>query len=1152
MTLTHPAFAPLDAPTLVEASAGTGKTYTITTYFVRGIIEQGYEPNQILVVTYTKAATADLRKRARDRIVEALARLDGPSGKADLLDEILPPAIAGHGRETVERRLRNALASMDQSAILTIHGFCQRLLRDHPLAFGIDFEFEVSEDLAPIYGELATDYWASELYAKPAWLIHALREKSLRTTHLAKLAERALFPRVPLLGPDPVEADGALVERALEARRAVGALWLEHRDEVQQILLNDKGLNRNSYRKASLPKWFEELDAFAKQDGLRKLPKFMSKVAANGIIVNRNHEPPRHAFFEACQALVEAFDAVGPMLDYAVFDFQRRFLEVAEAEVRRRREETGILSYDDLLTIVRDRVVTDSALASRIASEYPLALVDEFQDTDSVQYEIFRAAYGNGSCVYVGDPKQAIYAFRGADVYSYIAAARDVGERALSLDTNRRSDPAMVHAVNLVFGQRDDPFILDRIGFHEVNAHEEKARSDLEPALDFVWIDERTLKAPGSGIAELAANEVGHLLRSDARIEGRSIQPGDVAVLCRSNAKAREVTKALRELGIPTSLEGDSSVLRTDIARAMRAVLQAALSPGDSRAVRRALLTPLFGVTPHALAHLNDEDWTDWVMKFQYWHELWRNHGVVRFVEEMLRDGNAEARIAATPAAKRELTDLLHVEELLMRGERERQRDPIALMEWYRRLEEGSQDEGMVRSEDLQQRPDAESGAVRVTTIHKSKGLEYGVVVCPFTWGDANLFDDEKKALKFHDAEDALRIDLGSAKRDAHEEQAKREKLSEALRVLYVALTRAKHRCTLFWGRNKGWYGSALGSLLHGGEAAKDLDEAALRAQLEAFAASSDGAIGCRVPVAAAAQRLEIDPPAHELAALVSKRGYDLSPRIASFSSLTGHDEKAPEARPGDDDEPTRPPLFASLPSGTRTGLLLHSILEQASFPELCRDEANPSVERQLKDYGFATSLAPEVQRDLAVVAKSPLLQQPNAPTLVGLGPQLRELEFTLTLDRPRIEDLASLLERHRAPANMPSYPARLRELRGQSMTSFLRGFIDLVFEWKGRWFVADYKSNYLPSYAPEALSEAVQREHYVLQALLYSVAAARYLRQRVQGFDPAQHWGGAMFLFLRGMGGPEAPGASVLFDPQSSELLEALDEWLGGIDGRG
>jgi exodeoxyribonuclease V beta subunit len=1152
VTLAHPAFASLDAPTLVEASAGTGKTYTITTYFVRGIIEQGYEPKQILVVTYTKAATADLRKRARERIVEALARLDGPSGKADLLDEILPAAIAEHGRETVEQRLRSALASMDQSAILTIHGFCQRLLQDHPLAFGIDFEFEVSEDLAPIYGELATDYWASELYDKPAWLVHALRAKGLRTTHLAKLAERALFPRVPLLGPEPVEADEALVERALEARRTAGTLWLAHRDEVQQILLNDDGLNRGRYQKKSLPRWFKDLDAFAKQDGLRELPDFMGKLAQNGIIVKTNYEPPQHVFFEACQALVEAFDAVAPMLDFAVFDFQRGFLEVAEAEVRRRREETGILSYDDLLTIVHDQVVADPALASRIASEYRLALVDEFQDTDSVQYEIFKAAYGNGSCVYVGDPKQAIYAFRGADVYSYITAARDVGDRELSLDTNRRSDPAMVHAVNLVFGQRNDPFMLDRIGFADVTPHEPEARSTLEPALDFVWIDEGTLKTPGAPIAKLAANEVAHLLRSDAKIEGRPIQPGDIAVLCRSNAKARDVTKALRELGVPTSLEGDSSVLSTDIARAMRAVLQAALTPGDSRAVRRALLTPLLGVTPRALVEMNDEEWTSWVTKFQSWHELWREYGVVRFVEEMLRDGNAEARIAATPTAKRELTDLLHVEELLMRGERERQRDPIALMQWLRRLEEGSPDEGMVRSEDLQQRPDAESGAVRITTIHKSKGLEYGVVFCPFTWSDANLFEDEKKALKFHDAEDTLRIDLGSANCEAHEDKAQLEKLSEALRVLYVALTRAKHRCTVFWGRNKGWYGTALGWLLHGGEAAKALDEAALRAELEALSARSDGAIGCRGPALATAQPLSVDPPKHELAALVSKRGYDLSPRIASFSSLTGHDEKAPASRPGDDDEPTRPPLFQSLPGGTRTGLLLHSILEHASFNALGEGETDPSVERHLMDYGFGTSLAPEIQRDLGVVVSTPLLQQNNAPTLARLGPELRELEFTLALDWPSIGDLASLLERHGAPANMPSYPARLRGLRGQSMTSFLRGFIDLVFEWEGRWYVADYKSNSLPSYTPDAVSEAVQREHYVLQALLYSVAAARYLRQRVDGFDPAQHWGGAMFLFLRGMGGPEAPGASVFFDPQSPELLLALDEWLGGADGRG
>ena len=1147
MSAPHPALAPLDAPTLVEASAGTGKTYTITTYYVRAIIESGHMPDQILVVTYTKAATADLRKRTRERIVEALERLDGPLDRPDLLDEILPPVIEQKGRETVERRLRNALAMLDQAAILTIHGFCQRLLQEEPLAFGIDFDFEAGEDSSGLYAELATDYWASELYDKPAWVVRALEEQGINPPSLAKLAERATAPRVDVLGPEPVDFDESLLERAVQARREVGNAWFAGHTEVRRILIEDGGLNRNSYKETSVRGWFPILDEFSRRATLDQIPDFFDKLAQGNMKMKKGFEEPKHPFFEACARFREALAAAQPIRDRAVFEFQQKFLDVAEKEVRRRRAETGVLTYDDLLTMVHDRVVGDPSVAKVVADQYPLALVDEFQDTDSLQYEIFRAVYGNGACVYVGDPKQAIYAFRGADVHSYIAAAKDVGERELTLDTNRRSDPAMVAAVNGLFGVREGTFRVDGIRFEPVHAHEEAARTTLSPALDFVWLNQDQIKSKNPSIADVVAGEVAALLRSDARIEGRPIAPGDIAVLSRSNVKAVSIAKALRALNVPTSLEGDSSVLSTEIATGVRAVLEAALLPGDARTVRRALLTPIVGVSPRELVDMDDAEWTTWVTRFQEWHELWKQYGVVRFLEDLLRVAETETRIAGTPTARRQLTDLLHVEELLMRGERERNRDPIALLQWYRRLEEGSPEDGMVRSEDLQQRPDAGSGAVRVTTIHKSKGLEYGVVFCDFIGNDAKFFGDETKALKFHDDSGVLHIDVGSSRFKENTDRAKDEKLEEALRVLYVALTRAKHRCTVFWGKGKGWSSSSLASLLHGPKPSSKLDEESLRAQVETLSAESNGAIGCREPIPLPVAPLEDETVEGSLEARPATRGYDHAPQIASFSSLTGHEEKVPTVRADEEDEPFRPPLFTSLPGGTRTGLLLHSILEQASFATVSDEEAFTLIEQQLRDYGFATSLAASVQSDLTAVVNAPLLAGEDAPTLSKLTQNLRELEFTLSLDKPDLKRLADILERHGAPTAAPSYPARLRQISGQSLKSFLRGFIDLVFKWDGRWYVADYKSNSLRSYASAAVTDAVQDSHYVLQALLYSAAARRYLQQRLPDFDVEADWGGAMFLFLRGMGSSAAPGSSVWFDSFSPELMDDLETWLGG-----
>ncbi len=1152
----------LDAPTLVEASAGTGKTHAITTYFVRAILEQGLTPEQILVVTYTKAATAELRVRARKRISEALRCLDESSRERDALREIVSTAVSDLGRAATEDRLRKALGQMDQAAILTIHGFCQRLLQDYPLLFGIDFDFEVAQDMSSMYSELAVDFWSTDLYAKPDWLLHALISHKVTPEHLAKLAEVAMMPGIEILGPERQDLDEEVVHRWFESRREAGSLWSERRNAILEILREDPGLDRRSYRAKSIDqRWTPELDAFFREDGFRFPPEFFPKLAQGRMTVKAGRVEPEHPFFAACTRLCEAGEALDPMLRYAVFAFQRRFVDFARNHGRKRQEATGVLTFDDLLTAVyapldpsseRGSTSLRDRIAREVSAAYPLALVDEFQDTDSVQYGIFHAIYGGGAAVYVGDPKQAIYAFRGADVFSYIGAAADVGERVYALTTNRRSDPEVVRAINALFSSRQPPFILEKIAFEDAVPHETTKRSNLEPAMEIVFLESEDLEGPvARAVAPIVANEIACLLGSGASIEERAVHAGDVAVLCRSNNQAIEVTKELRLFGIPASLDGDSSVLNTSIASDLRAVLEATLMPGDSRMVRRALLTPLLGVSAYELATIGDETWSEWVSRFRDWNELWHGQGVLRFVEEMLQSTAAETRIASQPTARRELTDLLHLEELLLRGERERRRDPIALMQWFRRLDEGTPDDGAVAYEDLQQRPDAQSGAVRVSTIHKSKGLEYGIVYCPFTWNDVELWSFDRTVVKFHDEHGKLRLDLGSDQCEEHLRSSEREAFSEALRLLYVAVTRAKYRCTLFWGQTPTPKRSALGYLLHGDVLLSGLDRSDMLADVERLAASTSGAIGCRSPRRGSAGGLAQEPSKMVLRALQPSRGFDQVPRIASFSSLTGRDEKIPGPLAGAPAEERRSALFAELRGGARTGLLLHSILEEIDFEKLDTVETTSLIERELRGYGLDPSLAAPVQRDLLVVGTTPLIEESGAPRLIDLTltQQLRELEFTLSVDRPSLGGLVDILARHRAPAAAPRYHERLDDVSEQTLRGFLRGYIDLVFEWRGRWYVADYKSNTLPTYGPDEVAEAVQREHYLLQALLYTAAAHRYLAQRVARYDPETHWGGALLLFLRGMQGEKHSGSSVFVDRQPAALLRAVDRWLGGND---
>jgi exodeoxyribonuclease V beta subunit len=1095
--------------------------------------------------------------------LQALALLEESRNETDPLYEIISRSAERLGRFELENTLRHALAQMDQAAILTIHGFCQRLLQAHPLLFGIDFDFEVAEDVSSIYAELAVDFWVSELYDKPEWLMAALAEQRIDPENLAKLAQVAAMPGIQILGPEPKNIDEELFERGLALRRRTGQLWAKHRDAILEILTHHEGLNRQSYKRETIEsKWVPALDSFFDGARFQSPPGFFSKLAQERMAIKKGFEEPTHPFFDACAELWEVHQQIRPILEYAVFSFQERFIEFVRGHARRRRNEAAVLSYDDLLTTVyapldpcrkNDPSLDRDSIASTISKAYPLALVDEFQDTDSVQYGIFHAIYGDGSAVYVGDPKQAIYAFRGADVFSYMDAVMDVGERVHRLTRNRRSDPGMVRAVNALFSCRELPFALEGIAFEEAIPHERANRSSLDPSMEVILLDEKDLQGSlALAIAPTVANEIAHLLGSNARIDERLLGPGDVAVLCRSNNQAVEVTRALRALKIPASLDGDSSVLNTEIASDVRVVLEAASMPGDSPAVRRALLTPLLGVTPQELASMDDEHWSRWVSRFHAWSQMWHEQGVLRFLEDLLRSTGAETRIARRPSARRELTDLLHIEELLLRGERERHRDPIALAQWFRRLDRGSTDDGMVAYEDLQQRPDAEAGAVCVSTIHKSKGLEYGVVYCPFTWNDASLWSFERAALKFHDEQGNLKLDLGSDRQEAHARSSEREALSEAIRLLYVAVTRAKHRCTLFWGRAPTWKPSALAYVLLGDRGLSKPSEAEMRASLDALANASGGTVGWRSPTPARAPERQDEGPHAVLCTPEQVRLFELAPRIGSFTSMTGQNEKIPDPRA---DVPTAgapPALFAELPGGARTGLLLHSILEVADFARLESSETGLLIERQLRAYGFDPSLAASIQRDLGAVGSTPLIPGPSSPRLIDLprDRQLRELEFTLCVDRPALVSLAKLLRQYGAPEAAPGYHERLAEVSGQTLQRFLRGYIDLVFEWRGQWYIADYKSNLLSAYEPALITEAVQREHYLLQAQLYAAAAHRYLTQRLPQYEPERHWGGTLLLFLRGMRGPAHAGSSVFFDRQPAVLLRAVDRWLGG--GRG
>ncbi len=1083
-----PLALPLSGETLVEASAGSGKTHTITTLYVRLLLEKAVQPGEILVVTYTNAATAELRARVRRRLVQALAALEAGASDDAELDTMIRARLAS--RDADRQRLTAALYGFDEAAIFTIHGFCQRVLQQHAFESGTPFDLELIGDQTALRDEVVSDFWVRELCAAREEVVREIAEAKLTPMSIASLVQRVVTqPDLSILPP-----------------------------------------------------------------------------------------PGKH-------------DPVKLRTQLAAVAFARR-------ELPRRKAEAGVQSFDDLLLQFDAALAGPSgaALAEQIRRRFPFALIDEFQDTDPVQYRIFARIYGgrdDAALFLIGDPKQAIYAFRGADVFTYLNAKRAAGEQTYTMFVNRRSSPRMVQAVNTLFGRVRDPFVLADIPFVPMQPGAQ-VRDELDGAALHILLMPRAGREEkpkgknpskkglriNKGTAEkelpaAIAGEIVRLLRSGAAIDGQPLSPADVAVLCRTNRQAMDVQSALRELGVPCVLQGDASVFDAPEAAELELVLRAIVDPGDAGALRAALVTDMLGATGGELFALQDDEraWDEWLRRLQGWHQVWGERGFTPALRRLLDEQNVPARLLALTGGERQLTNLLHLGELLQRAAVELRRGPRGLVEWLGTMRRDAAARAEAVGESAQIRLESDARALKLVTIHKSKGLEYPVVFCPYLWDGALLKGADKEYVRFHDEAAGNRPTIDLAGKDSrHCEQSEREALAENLRLLYVALTRAKYRCVVVWGAVRDAQDSPLGYVLQwpGPEVSDD----EMRAQLAALAAESEGSI--------AAADLSFEPPspycappgaAGALSAREATRLLRMDWRLASFSRLiSGHDAGAAPADEGlDHDEEigeglARPPESASraivlsdFPRGARAGNLIHELFESLDFPNVAPAALRESAAAALIRYGLDPIWAEPLQRALGDVLDTPLRDAERSLRLreVETARRLNEMEFIFPVAAARPEArftsavLANAFERHGAALPV-GYPDSVRRLGFAPLAGYLRGFVDLVFEHGGRWYLVDYKSNFLGpaavDYRPERLSEAMAQHHYFLQYHLYVVALHQYLALRVPGYDYERDFAGVFYLFVRGMAPIHAPGCGVFFDRPTRALIEALSDALAGV----
>lgn len=1203
---------------LIEASAGTGKTYTLATLVTRLVVERGLRLGQILAVTFTEAATQELRARLRKRmgLAAGIARgiasgVDAPADEppeASLTRQIIRRQLQHEAPAVLLARLRRAECEIDLAAVFTIHGFCARVLSEHALQTGQAFEPPTlvgSE--RELHDELAADLWRAH-GADPDQVERLLSlwpsPDALARDLPALLRATQLLPQRLAATADP----GPQLQHVFEQLCRV---FSEHGAQARADLeaaIAAKHIDGRKARSASYEKAWEMLangvagSCLARADAhLDKLTPLRLRECAK---VGCEDKLPASPLFDALSDWFAADRQRQQWLDAQCIDLLHWIWDDAQERLAELKRTRRLQSFDDLIDDVADALDGPSgeSLARQLRAQYAVALVDEFQDTDRRQWAIFRRVFGapadadsdtgsdidgdpdiqtsGPSLFLIGDPKQAIYGFRGGDVHTYLDARRDAVE-APPLLHNYRSRPALLRAVAALYAQAGDrAFVDERIAFQTVqpgpgNEDSDYQRLGVAAAALTVRVlplseASATWSSPQSReIATAACVAEIHGVLTDARgghacIDGAPVQPGDIAVLVRSHAEAARMQSALVAAGVPAVAAGKQSLFETEQAGELLALFQALLQPADEGRLRAAMATVLGGVDGAGIDRLDHDD--EWRRSMQVraleWRERWQRHGPLALVAEVCAS-NAE-RLLGLLDGERRLTNLMQLGELLQAADA-RAMGLHGLVDWLRShiAQADSNDEQQLL------RLESDARRVQILTLHKSKGLEFGLVFLPYA-GIGKREDPPSRHCQVSTADGCVlhwkpgRDDESQRWPEAVDAWS-REQQAEDARLLYVGLTRARHSLWLATGPLYCAGSTALAPMLANLDALRAqgdivIHEGSLEAALTPLSSPSSGGV----------------PEARRVRRHLSRDWW-----VYSFTQLSRDDagEAAGTAgagaiagERGAEDEPDLGSTIIEPPdsigtdatsidatsidwrfSGSRFGNVLHEALEHVDFAAWHDWRAgHPAPEGQaallhaaLRAGGYPESALDDGVAELTgLVGQTLTVALPEGGRLCDLPADARraELEFHFALQPTSIDALLATLHAHGVLPDRHVFGAR-RQIEG-----LMTGKIDLTYRAHGRWYLLDYKSNRLPAYDPASLTRAMAHSEYDLQALLYTVALHRWLRFRLgDAYDYARDFGGARYLFCRGLdaGGDSTSGVHAYSPP--AELVDSLDRLFSG-----
>ncbi|CAG7605230.1 exodeoxyribonuclease V subunit beta [Candidatus Vallotia tarda] len=1225
----------LDGVTQIEASAGTGKTWNICALYIRLLLEKNLQANQILVVTFTKAATAELREKIRLRLIQLEKSLAlGDPVFTELIRRIVDAKTPEIATQYALRQIRQALNSFDQAAIYTIHSFCQRALQESPFAAAMPFSFEIEADDTALRFDVSAQFWREHVEREAArstgfahWLIsHGAAPTALQ----ALLDQRLKKPLAKIVWTDPV--CDVTVDMTLDHFKRIVNLWLAERKQISKWLLNSSAqLNQRTHNPAHIQEALEAWERFfVRGNRYAPLPKEALKLTSSSLIAATKVkcQPPIHAFSDCANALVSALCVEHTTHLRLWFSLVRKWLRIGPSIIAQRKREARVMSFNDLPSSLYDALHSHSWLVDALRERYLAALIDEFQDTDPLQFGIFHQIFApKGPLFLVGDPKQAIYSFRGADLHTYLNARTHVHAR-YTLAINQRSDATIVSACNRLFSNNSYAFVLDGLDYHPVRSGIRSRLKFLDrrdplsithgtrAALRVWWLPDHPIlnKCDAQyAAAEACAAEVARLI-CDARggnvlIGSKPLAPADIAVLVQTHRQGMLIKQVFHKYSIGSVELAQASVFKSFDAEQFERLFLAIDTPGDLQRLRAALSTDWIGLDATTLWAMDQAESAQpesnqsysiclemnsvaWVELFSSYRRLWQEHGFAPMWRIVLRDLRITMRLANLDDSKRRITNMNHLAELIQARDNEYPGIAPTLC-W---LSAQRADPGI--SDDTQLRLESDSDLVQIVTIHKSKGIEYPVIFCPFlsngALGATHLYETLSAAREYYCDDGLAILHFGCDDEEAQriDRSVMREQAAERVRLIYVAITRAVYRCYLVAGiytsgahkSTKESRQSVLNWLVSGGGVHFNKwlntppEAAALEKCWQALQNDKDSGIAI-VPLPTVAPCDVLLPLVNTSHALVRTpilaRRLFKTWKISSFSSLAmtrqrllPDNDDILHVRPDYDNDITRVDIQAitleaetipdskiikldsddilNFPRGPTAGDCLHRLMEIAnlhdplSWPAAIvgaladRPVNSPTLSRLQ-----LTTMMMRLLRDIAHT------QLETEFTLGELDPshRLTELEFVFPVTSLDISRFSIMLEEHGIVGVALSHGI---------LHGYLKGFIDAVVKFRDQFWIIDWKSNYLgnlPSaYHTHVLSSVMDAHSYRLQALIYTIAIHRYMQSRVKDYDYETHFGATLYLFLRGVR-PDWPGAGISRFRPTLDAIKAFDALFSAKD---